>query len=517
MSADVAAWTTLVPVPGENRGFTERGRYAFESPGEEWAFVVDDARLHTDSNNGKCWSWEPGFFAGEVTAALLHPDGRVITLYLLDVAPDPAKVGRDVFRQMIDELWEEDPELVVGSEPATTRMGALGETQNPWVEFARLRRYAPEFLKGLAALQANARWTLHIQRTSAPFYHARRVDRRTALAVARGSAAALFVREPESMAFPSPDTRLDVPVIERTLDAAANRAMLALLRAVLRRTRSLRERLQQIVDQESESGTRTSMRERWPTRRDLLMRFATELEVMLRRSPFCRARRAEVTAAGLTAVAADPLYARAWGRGWRALRHGLEAEDKSERLWVSPSWEIYERWCYVRLGKLLMTAAPAWGWRRAKRPERWLGSQAGRRATLSLQPTFSSHETESPGMWSISRERVPDLVLTVESSDGVQFVVLDAKYRTSRANVLKAMASAHIYEDSLRIGAGRPEMSLLLVPAGGGAPWLEKAEFHETHHVGVHPFPPDASATVPRPIRRLLSPNENCQVDRSET
>jgi hypothetical protein len=154
---DISAWKTLVPVPGENRGFTERGRYAFERPGESWAFIVDDEPLQTDRNNRTFWSWQPGFFAGEVTAALVHPDGEVVALYLLDVAPDPAKVGRDVFRQMVDELCEEDPELVVGSEPATTHIGELGETQNPWVEFARLRRYAPEFLKALAPLQAKPR------------------------------------------------------------------------------------------------------------------------------------------------------------------------------------------------------------------------------------------------------------------------------------------------------------------------------------------------------------------------
>jgi hypothetical protein len=473
--------------------------------GEEWEFIVDDEPLQPDRKNNTCWSWQPGFYAGEVTAVLVHPHGEVVALYLLDVAPDPAKLGRDVFRQMVDELWEVDPELVVGSEPATTRTGELGETQNPWLEFARLRRYTPEFLKALASLQVKPRRTLHVQRTSTPLHHARRVDRRTAMSVARSSAAAFFAPESDSESSVSVDVRLDVPVIEDTLDAAANRAMLARLLAVLRRTRSLRDRLQKLVDQESPNETRTSIGARWPARRRVLTNFATELESMLRRSPFCDARRAEVTAAGLTAVTADPLYARAWGRGWRALRHGLESDDRLERLWVSPSWEIYERWCYVRLGELLMRAAPDWGWRRAKRPERWLGSLGGRRAALWLQPTFSAHEIETPGMWSISRERVPDLVLTVESSDGERFVVLDAKYRTSRANVLDAMASTHIYQDSLRIRARRPEASLLLVPAGGAAAWLEQPRFHQVHRVGVHPFSPGADATLPPAISRLLS------------
>jgi hypothetical protein len=421
------------------------------------------------------------------------------------VAPDPAKLGRDVFRQMVDELWEEDPELVIGSEPATTLTGELGATQNPWVEFARLRRYAPEFLKALAPLQAKPRRTLHVQRTSASIHHARRVDRRTAMSVARSSAAALFASGSDIASAVPLDTRLDVPVVEDTLDAAPNRAMLALLMAVIRRTRSLRERLQELANRESPSETRTSIRVRWPARERALTNFATGLEAVLRRSPFSHTRRAEVTATGLTAIAADPLYARAWGRGWRALRHGVESEDRLERLWVSPSWEIYERWCYFRLGRLLTTTAPEWGWRRTKRPERWLGSLAGRRAILRLQPTFCSREDEVPGMWSVSRERVPDIVLAVESSDGERFVVLDAKYRTSRASVLDAMASAHIYQDSLRIGARRPDTSLLLIPAGGAAPWLEQPGFQELHRVGVFPFVPFGGVTLPPAISRLVS------------
>lgn len=56
--------------------------------------------------------------------------------------------------------------------------------------------------------------------------------------------------------------------------------------------------------------------------------------------------------------AADPAYSRAWGRGWRALRLGMEHGESSERLWISPSWEIYERWCFVKIGQMLVDALP---------------------------------------------------------------------------------------------------------------------------------------------------------------
>ncbi len=107
-------------------------------------------------------------------------------------------------------------------------------------------------------------------------------------------------------------------------------------------------------------------------------------------------------------------------------------------------------------------------------------------------------------MWSVSRERVPDLVFTIESSDGVRFVVLDAKYRTSRLNVLDAMASAHIYQDSLRIGSRRPEASLLLIPSGGGAPWLEDPAFQADNRVGVHVLSADDAGALPAHLKQGL-------------
>jgi hypothetical protein len=96
-------------------------------------------------------------------------------------------------------------------------------------------------------------------------------------------------------------------------------------------------------------------------------------------------------------------------RGWRALRHGIELSSSTERLWITPSWEIYERWCFLRIGKLLTAATPAWGWHRFQ--NRWIGSYDGHCAELLLQPRFPANHNGTGKMWSISKERVPDLVL----------------------------------------------------------------------------------------------------------
>ena len=75
--------------------------------------------------------------------------------------------------------------------------------------------------------------------------------------------------------------------------------------------------------------------------------------------------------------------------------------------------------------------------------------------------------------------------------EGNQFFVIDANTRSSRSNVLDAMASAHVYRDSLRLRSRRPEASLLLVPSRGGTRWLEQPAYHFTHRVGVSVLSPD--------------------------
>lgn len=505
MSLDASEWRTLVPAPLENSGFTERGKYAFARPGDGWTMMVDDAPLALEQGTQPVWTWEPGFYAGEVTAVLSGPGGSPTYQYLLDVAPEPSKVGRDTFNTMLDELWSFDPELVIGSEPASVITGEVGDTENVWLELWRVRQYLPEFLRAATVLGLKPRATIRAHRTTTALHHARRVDRQTAVALSRGPGIALFTPQAElPHTTRHTDVRFDVPTIQQTLDSAANRAMLALLQRLRVRVRALRDRLRVIVAKEQPSDTRTSLKDRWPAREQALAAFGCELERLARRTPFRDVRRAEITAAGLTAIAADPLYARAWGRGWRALRRGLDSADRTARLWMSPSWEIYERWCYARFAALLEQVAPEWQWRRRAWPHRLLGKSEGRRAVLALQPTFSSRDTEGPGMWSVSRERIPDIVFSVETGEGARFVVLDAKYRTSRTNVLDAMASTHIYQDSLRIGTSRAEASLLLVPAGGGAPWLEQPAFHDAHRVGVYPFAPGSGCELPAAIRALL-------------
>ena len=130
-------WLTALTAPVQNGGFTECGRYLFQIPGPVSSMFIDDEPLRVVDG---CWVWEPGFYAGEVTAVLQESPEARPSLFLFDVAPNPEKAGREEFRLMLDDLRCEAPDLLVGSEPATTRMGRVGSSENLWVAFARLRQ-----------------------------------------------------------------------------------------------------------------------------------------------------------------------------------------------------------------------------------------------------------------------------------------------------------------------------------------------------------------------------------------
>lgn len=505
----------LLPFPSENTGFTERRSVYIEKPAASgWTFRVDDEPLpDAAASVNPAWRWVPGFYAGEVTAELEGPDGRVVETYLLDVSPSPDKVGRLLFAGMVQEIWDEEPALVLGSEPARTLIGTLGHDTDPLVSLARLRLYGSRLLSALHAISSRPIYATRQTRERVPLHQARRVDRRTALAALRNpNALQVIVGTHEQTRHMSHDTNvlLDVPRLEYHLDGAANRCITALALAVARRIREATSVLERSSQTEEPSDTRTALAPRWPARQRFLNGLSQHLREILSQRPFAEVIRAEITAAGLNAAAAHPLYARAHGLAWRILRTGVAGPPTDERLWISPTWEIYERWCFVRLARILREALPDLRWERVRKHPSgagaaWRGMGDSRNIELLLQPLFLAWDRSTNRIWrSLSGQLIPDLILTTDDGSGPSFIVLDAKYRVDRESVLDAMASAHKYHDALRYRGHLPQRSVLLVPASGGAPWLEQPEFHTAHSVGIVPLGPALPAEPAGPLIQTL-------------
>ena len=242
-----------------------------------------------------------------------------------------------------------------------------------------------------------------------------------------------------------------------------------------------------------------------------------------RRPPFSEVRRAEVTAAGLNAIAAHPLYGRFWRVGWEALRRGVYPLDPNDLLPLSPTWEIYERWCFVALARKLREWVPDYAWSNSGATGSDRRSIIGRggdghRVSLHLQKTFSRTDgIRKSEAWSVSRQCVPDLVLTSETGDGaMRFIVLDAKYRTGARNILNGMAeSVHLYHDALRWGSRRPDRALLLVPNADETEWLARKDYVDRHHVGVVALRPYVEP--PEWLRDLITAHATATVLSSAT
>lgn len=351
-----------------------------------------------------------------------------------------------------------------------------------------------------------------------PSSQVRQADRQTALA-ALGSAQLLTFLRDKGVASPTHALpHFDVPVARETLDGAGNRCIAAIVYDVYRRAVTLKDKLQSVAEKEkeSESVTRTALSVRWPRRRKFLERLIDRLQHFQRTSPLAEVTRWERTAAGLNAISADPAYSDAYGYGWRILRHGVEGPTQAERMWISPTWEIYERWCFIQLGKIIREVEQGYDWsitreHESKATVALTGSKDGNRGIeLLLQPTFPAGDNgPNAGFRSISRQREPDIVLIRHDGNNMKWYVFDAKYRTKRKYVLDAMASAHIYRDALRWNGRKPDRAVLLVPQAGGAPWLEQLDFIRQHGVGVHALSPD---TEPHSAIGLLSEGSQFRV-----
>ena len=480
-------------------GFRELGRYFFSAPVDGASLYIDEAPAEPARIDGvQGWRWQPGFYAGRVAAELVSSTGQRIAEYWIDVSPDEGKLGADVFGEMLDELYAFDPALLLGTEAAQASIGVSGEVASPLLAYARLRRYGDALLAGLGAVAKQPLTRLRRERALVPYHQVRRLDAASARSLLRRADTAAFLRRDTALAEGAVPL-FDVMHSIDDLDHPANRAITATLLAVRRRCVQVADALQDMAAREEESSVRTPLQPRLARKLVFLEELAGKLAKVSRFNPYASVSRAEVTAAGLNAISAHPSYARAYRFAWSALRPGVAGEARQESLWISPTWEIYERWCFTRVATCLREIYSDLTWvmqhpGARSNCVRLVGSGPDIRVEASLQRRFPSGGAEKSGLQSVSLQLQPDLLITVESGSERKMLILDAKYRTSRQNVLDAMRSAHLYQDALRWNGTRAACSLLLVPRSDGAPWLADASFQTAHRVGVHMLAPDSTS-----------------------
>lgn len=496
--------TELSPFPKPNPGFRELGEVTFLRPqGGPWALVIDDVKLE---ECGPGWRWAPDFFAGPVVAILHGPAGE--TRWVLDVSPDPSKLGREQFSAMLAELIDMEPLLVPGAESATNPIAygtlELDDEMAALLALSRLRTWSERLLRATELLERQPRRVLRRRTEAVALHRVRRVSDASLNRLLRSQQvrrAAVVSRL--KVAF-EPTATLDVHLTEPHVDSPANRVVVEYLHAVLRRIVATEATLSRWAQSQRDDSGAEAARLRYGLRHQFLDGLKHKVTTRLRAWPWREVLRHSSSAAGMNALSADPSYAHFGAMAWACLRTGLRMDGDEETLSLSPTWQLFERWCFARIARQLREHRPELSWRRETGQGAliaWVGIGGDTEVRFLLQPRFAAwDQSHNHAFRSLSREREPDLVLISRSGDRERWLVLDAKYRVARSNVLDAMASAHIYRDSLRVHGSPPVASFLLVPAETGVRWLQDGEFQSEYGTGALVF----GGQLGEPVLQLL-------------
>lgn len=465
-------------------GLREDTDYLIACPGRLPAsrFFVDDVELAVGAD--AAYRWRPSFYAGRVLAELVNPDGSRQSLWL-DVGPAESKSGDQCFAEMVGQIRAFDPALLGGASAATMTFGRDGRpgVYSDDILLSRLREHGPSFVDAAATIALAPHRALSADLQMLPLSRVRRLhpsamrDRRVA-AMCSGT----FESDVDSESI-----QLRSLTSAPTFDTPANRALVALMRRVLAALLRLRD----TVASEGLGADFEEQAARVERRLLDLNALEARIRTLLARPPFSEVRTSGATAAGLTQIAAQPAYARAYRLGCMSLSTSVEGDSEGDALHVSHSWGIYETWCYLELLQVLARVLE--GAAIEVKPTAVAAQMAYRFASrdgASVEAYFQAQfPSEGPSAgrigWSISRERRPDILLVFRHGGLCRSMVLDAKWRSGRSNVLEAMESAHIYHDALRLNEVVPSPSLLLLPGPPQVPSLGTDAYIASHGVGA--------------------------------
>lgn len=470
-------------------GLTEDTDYLIDTGAPEAEVFIDDVPLQREGSS--TFSWRPSFYAG-VVALNLRKAGRCSQDYLLDVSPSPNKSGQDEFADMVKEIRDFDQSLLGGLSSATIPFGHSGRKGRYELDVLlyRIRTHGPTFLDAVTSITRAPHRFLAADRQVLPLSRVRKLHH-TALLDRRVAMLAVGQHSNESIDSFQINGLTSAP----TFDTPANRTLLGLVRRFEAAVTMLSEAVQSrnLESQEEEQTLRAH-------RRLLdLEALAHQTRKLLHGTLFREVSSGETSAAGLTQISAQPQYSRAYRLGCRALGRQLEGIDSPDQLHIPPSWGIYETWCFLRVvasASQITCSPPVEQTPQAVAAERAVRFDIshGRWLEVLFQATFPSLKKPEKRMgWSLSGERRPDIVFVHHTPLRSNAVVLDAKWRSGRTNVLQAMESAHIYHDALRVNGRKPHPCLLLLPGSCVVDELEQTEFVKENGVGaVSLFKPSA-------------------------
>lgn len=483
-SSDTSGAPLAATALGALTGLREDTDYVILCPGRlnGSRLYIDDLELAAAADGR--YRWRPGFYAGRVLAEVVNPDGSRLRQWL-DVGPSERKSGDECFAEMVGQIREFDAALLGGASAATMAFGRHGRAGRFTADIllSRLREHGPAFVETSAAITRAPHRSLSADLQLLPLSRVRRLhpsalrDRRVA---ALCSGTLDMGENAESIQLRS---LTSIP----TFDTPANRALVALMQRLLAAIIGLRGTVAgEGLGADFEEQAPRVERRLWD-----LAELESRVRTLLTSHPFSEVARSGTTAAGLTQIAAQPAYSEAYRLGCMALSTAVDGDAETDALHVNHSWGIYESWCYLAV---LQSLRDLLGVEAEEFEPAAVSAQLAHRLTLkdgdSVEVHFQARfpaEAPSKGRvgFSITGERYPDVLVVHRGPGQRRSLVLDAKWRSGRSNVLQAMESAHIYHDALRLEDAAPNPCLLLLPGTDDVPSLSSLDFRKRHGVGT--------------------------------
>ncbi len=428
-------------------------------------------------------------------------DGVDERSFALEVRPHRHKLGASAFDDMLAELSERSAGLIWGLSPGSAP-GAQAPGALAVVHPAVLRSQLPRFLRLVGAYLANPPTsTVRVTRPRA-LDLARRPDMATLRRLGRRPALLRALQgEAEAGRFADPRQPIEQPEVIASSDHPMTRYVAYLLHQLVRRFRT------------SEEALRTARARPFPDPAveahaarlaDAMAGGARQLEA-LTRVPLLRSMRPEpLDGSALQSLADQPTFSAIHRVGRRLLDPGLAYGPHGDvEAALKHTYDLFELFVLFRLVEGLPQAmGPDWrmrptrAWRSAKREERpsdhaawWFDGPGGLAVELRYQQWFPRVRRFPDGRMfaSLSGVGIPDYVLVVRRGlEPVTWVILDAKYRSSRRAVDDGLADVHRYRDALRVRGKQASGAFVVVPQlrDDDAPYAS-SDFLRHHAFGV--------------------------------
>jgi hypothetical protein len=448
------------------------------------------------------WSLLIDSWAGETRIELQA--GDIQQSITVDVQPHPGKLGREAFNEMLAELSDISKDLPWGASPG--HMTAELDKDSPLVvQPVVLEHLLPDLVKSVRQVRREPLIRSERVQETRPLSFATRMSPKTLRQlIARPTFIAALDPAHDSDSEGIARIRIEQPVPVTAYDHPATRYLVGLLRRLQRSLNDTRRELEKIAAGGGPGAQDHFVKAYADSLLAPIHRCQTEVASFLDTGLFRNMKPAPLTESAAQAILDHPAYNRLLRILRQLLTPGLHlSEHAAMKAGIRRTWDLFELLCLFRLGRQLAEAlGEEWSWKReapilasgfTQTPKNDLSFLArhadGYRLELHYQRTFSSAKSEKDlsGFRSLTGERRPDYILGLfKNNELIGWIVLDAKYRSTRGPVLDGLADVHVYRDSLRWQGQRCDAGFILVPTLNiGTRRYGTVEYRDTFAIGA--------------------------------